>query len=135
MPTLTRLRFDRHSDDSIAISLYYLRGKIIREGGDGLDYVEALLRLLGREPDAMPVPVKTPRRFRNGQLRRTIMTMLRDAPMTSSQIADAIHPLTPWRTRKQVIDTVRHTLNSMRATGFVRREGRMWITHIPSAPG
>jgi hypothetical protein len=64
--------------------LLYLRAQIIRDRLDGLDHVDALLRLRGCDPDAYRVPPKRRRHFRNGGLRRAVLAILREhGPMTA----------------------------------------------------
>jgi len=47
-----------------------LRAQIIRDGGEGLEHVDALLRL--RRCHTEHVPAKVPRAFRPGELRRAV---------------------------------------------------------------
>lgn len=117
---IKQLKMNRHSDETINISLYYLRAQIIREGADGLEHVEALMKLRGLDLDALPVPEKRNRRFRKGQLRQAILEELRKGPRTSRQIAEAIgHDRNNFA----------HTLQALKARGVVRLEGRMWTLH------
>ena len=50
---IKQLKMNRHSDETITASLYYLRAQIIRDGADGLEHVEALMRLRGLALDAL----------------------------------------------------------------------------------
>lgn len=70
--------------------LRYVRAEIIRDGLDGLDHVEALLRARGVDPDALYVPRKQPKHFRHGKLRMAILWALQDGPRTGPQVAAAI---------------------------------------------
>ncbi len=114
---IKQLKMNRHSDESINISLYYLRAQIIRGPLDGLEHVEALMKLRGLDLEALPVPEKRNRRFRKGQLRQAILDELRKGPRTSRQIAEAIgHDRNNFA----------HTLQTLKARGVVRLEGRVW---------
>ena len=55
------------------MSLYYLRSQIIREGLDGLEHVDALLRLRGLDPEAVHVPAKRVEAFRHGEFKRAVL--------------------------------------------------------------
>lgn len=114
---IKQLKMHRHSDETINTSLYYLRAQIIREGADGLEHVEALMKLRGLALDALPVPEKRNRRFRKGQLRQAILDELRKGPRTSRQIAEAIG---------HERNNFAHTLQALKARGVVRLDGRVW---------
>ena len=79
----------RHSDKTTNISLYYLRAQIIRDGLEGLEHVDALLKLRGLDPGAMHVPTKRVVRFRHGEFQREVLAQIRDGPKTVQEIADA----------------------------------------------
>ena len=114
---IKKLKMHRHSDETINISLYYLRAQIIRDGADGLEHVEALMKLRGLALDALPVPEKRNRRFRKGQLRQAILDELRKGPRTSRQIAETIgHDRNNFA----------HTLQALKSRGVVRLDGRTW---------
>lgn len=114
---IKQLKMNRHSDESINISLYYLRAQIIRGPLDGLEHVEALMKLRGLDLEALPVPEKRNRRFRKGQLRQAILDELRKGPRTSRQIAEAIgHDRNNFA----------HTLQALKVRGVVWLDGRKW---------
>ncbi|WP_143152607.1 hypothetical protein [Marivita hallyeonensis] len=114
---IKKLKIGRHSDETINISLYYLRAQIIRNDADGLEHVEAIMRLRGLALDALSVPEKRNRRFRKGQLRQAILDELRKGPLTSRQIAEAIG---------HERNNFAHTLQALKARGVVQRDGRVW---------
>lgn len=114
---IKQLKIGRHSDETINISLYYLRAQIIRDGDSGLEHVEALMCQRGLDLDALHVPPKRNRRFRKGQLRQALLDELGKGPRTSRQLQDAIG---------HSMNNFRHTLLTLEARGVVRREGRVW---------
>ena len=115
---IKQLKMHRHSDETINTSLYYLRAQIIREGVDGLEHVEALMKLRGLTLDALSVPEKRNRRFRKGQLRQAILDELRNGPRTSRQLQDAIG---------HSMNNFRHTLLTLESRGVVRRDRSTWL--------
>jgi hypothetical protein len=46
--------------------LCHIRAEILRDGLDGLEHVEALLRARGVDPETLYVPRKVPKRFSAG---------------------------------------------------------------------
>ena len=106
------------SNDTFVRVLYRLRAEIIREGQEGLEHVEALLRLRGADPEAQRVPPKAARHFGRGELRLAILRALRDGPRTGMQIAEAIaaeHGIASDLAYKRVAPTLWH----LRAQGVV----------------
>ena len=114
---IKKLKMERHSDDTINVSLYYLRAQIIRNGSDGLEHVEALMKMRGLDLDAVKVPKVRNKRYRNGELRRALLDMLKCEPLTAQQMASRLdyHPR-----------GIQPTLRALEARGVVRREGRVW---------
>ncbi len=97
-----------------------------RNCGEGLEHVEALLRLRGIEPDNIRVPEKRKRIFRRGQLWRAVLEILRDGPMPSGQIAARLIAENPDKCPKQVRWSMYMTLRKLRTAGLVTHEGRLW---------
>ena len=85
---------------TIIRALYRLRAEIIRDGQDGLEQVDALLRLRGADPEGRRVPPKLARHFGRGKLRLAILMALRDGPRTGAQILAASPQSTACRSRK-----------------------------------
>lgn len=56
--------------NSALCSLYV---ELRRDGGDGLEHVEALLRLRRIAPESIRVPIKRKRIFRRGELWRAVL--------------------------------------------------------------
>ena len=112
-----RFKFYQHGDEMINSSLHYLRARTIRDGLDGLEHIEAIMRIRGLDPEAIHVPRKNKRRFRNGELRRAVLDALREGPHTARQIADQMDAQH---------NSVCQCLQTLEARGVVRREGRVW---------
>ncbi|WP_297773505.1 hypothetical protein [uncultured Roseovarius sp.] len=85
-----RFKFYQHGDEMINSSLHYLRARTIREGLDGLEHIEAIMRMRGLDLEAMHVPRKNKRRFRNGESRAAVMGVMREGPHTTREIADRL---------------------------------------------
>lgn len=74
---------------TIDAALLNLRAQIVRDGGDGLAHVEALLAMRGCA--IVPVPRKAaPPQFRRGELRRMIFAELRNGPVRGREIVARI---------------------------------------------
>lgn len=119
---IEKLKMERHSEKTINVSLYYLRAQIIRNEADGLEYVEALMRLRGLDLDAMKVPNVRNKRYGNGELQRAVLGLLRDKPLTSRQMSEALN-----HDRKSILASLR----KLEARGVVQRDGREWFLAIP----
>lgn len=74
-------------DETIINTLHYMRAVTIREGAEGLEHIDALLRLRGVDPESLPVPQKFPKTFKRGQLTQAILRELRDGPLRGSELA------------------------------------------------
>lgn len=77
--------------ETINRGLLNLRTHIIRDGGEGLRHVNALLLLWGCALE--PVPKKASRRFRRGELMRAIRAELWTGPLTAWRLAERIAPM------------------------------------------
>ena len=87
-PMGTQLR--RYKPETITRALVALRAELIREGGPGLDHVEALLQLRGHNLGPVPRKAVTPARFRRGKLRVAIYAALRPGPLTGREIVERV---------------------------------------------
>lgn len=114
---INKLTPHRHSDKTTNVSLYYLRAQIIRDNLEGLEHVDALLRLRGLNPDALHVPEKKNWPYRRGGLTVAVLEMLRQGPQTAPQIAAALD---------HRHSSVCQCLTTLEARGVVRREGSTW---------
>lgn len=111
-----RFKFYQHGDEMINSSLHYLRARTICEGLDGLEHIEAIMRIRGLDLEAIHVPRKNKRRFRNGALRAAVMGVMREGSYTSREIADRLECQR---------SSVHKCLRTLEAYGVVRREGRV----------
>ena len=109
---------------SINAALHNLRSLIVRDGQDGLEHVDALLRLRGVDPDSLWIPQKRPHHFAHGKLRVAVLEVLRGGPARGSEIARRVqgNTLTYARAYRLVYQCLSH----MKDKGLVRREGRLW---------
>lgn len=118
----TELR--RLKPETINRALLNLRAHIIRDGGEGLRHVNALLRLQGCALE--PVPKKAQRHFRRGELMRAIRAELRKGPLTAWQLAERIAPMREGLSLQRAHATVHRALTPMRARGVVRNDSGVW---------
>ncbi len=104
----------RLSEGTIARVLFYIRAEAIREGLQGQDHVEALLRLRGHDPDSKPVPLRRPKTYARGTLAAKVLGALRDGPRAVGDMG-VESPIRAYR-----------CLLRLQKAGEVRREGRLW---------
>lgn len=110
-------------DASLVSALHFLRCRIIRDGEPGLGHVDVLLRQLGADPEALPLPAKRPDHFKRNELRRAILDALRDGPLRGGEIADRVRGnLDPKLAYKCTYQGLAH----MKEAGLVRRDGPLW---------
>jgi hypothetical protein len=114
-------------DRTINAALLALRVQLIREDRNGLEHVEALLRLR-RVP--MPPVTRAPRKaFERRELRRELAALLQDGPKPRAAIVahvQSAHGLT----RRWATECVKNTLGNMRRAGWVRSEGGLWFLSL-----
>lgn len=77
-------------DKSIINAFLNMRLEAIRGDGEGLEHIDACLRLKGFDPADQHVPDHRPRRFGRGKLTRAIRDALRDGPKTGPEIVDYV---------------------------------------------
>jgi len=110
------------SDETITIALAQLRAKIIRERLDGLEHVEALLKLRGYE--LRPVPRKNRVSYRRNGLRRYVVHLLKDGPKTHGEIVAALQ--LRGLGKRSAADQAKGVMTSLREIGWVEERGRVW---------
>lgn len=107
-------------------ALYHLRALCVRDGHDGLNHVEALLRIRGLDPDAMHVPKKQPRRFRRGELRSAVLGALKGGPVASRAVTEAIRLARPDLDESWLHPRIMVSLSTLKNEGLVKREAGGW---------
>lgn len=103
-----------------------MRCQIARDGAEGLDHVDALLRLRDVDPASLPMPDKRPKHFARGKLRIAILEALRQGPMTGAELARRMqgNGLEYAAAYKRVYQC----LNRMLEAGMVRKDaGKWWL--------
>ena len=119
----TRYYYRPWQESSLISALHFLRCRIVREKQDGLEHVDALLLQLGVEPDDLPMPRKTDRYYKRGELQRGILDALRKGPLTGSEIADRIKgELDPKKAYKRTYIT----LSRLKKAGILKHEDGLW---------
>lgn len=113
-------------DETLVSALHFMRCQIVRDGAEGLDHVDAMLRLRGVDPASLPMPDKRPKHFARGKLRIAILEALRQGPMTGADLARRVqgNGLEYVAAYKRVYQC----LNRMLESGIVRKDaGRWWL--------
>ncbi len=121
---MPRPHFRPITDKSVVSVLDFIRAVIVRDGLQGVEHADALLRLWGTDPASLPVPLKRPRHFKRSGLRRAILAALRESgPQTGAELAkrvgDGLEP-------KAAYKRTYAALVKMRGAGLVTHEGRLW---------
>ena len=124
---MTRYYYYRPWKDSALIAaLHFLRCRIIRDGEDGQEHVDALLRQLGADPDTLPLPRKVPKNaFAKNELKRAILDALRNGPKTGPDVTRVVMQRAPHLTYKRVYKRIYIRFHVLQRQGLVRREGRV----------
>lgn len=109
-------------DRSIDAALLALRKRTIREGREGLDHVEALLRLRGVDmPEVRSA--RGPDVARRGEAQRIVLDALRDGPKTLAEVE------TYMAERRPGVDRMRHRASQamckLRKAGVILNDG-LW---------
>ena len=114
---------------TIDAALLNLRAQIVRDGGEGLEHVEALLALRGC---ALPrvVPKAPPRWFQRRERGRLILAELRGGPVRSRANVAAVSARRPELVPDEARRSVHAALAKLRAKGLVRHRG--WAWWVPS---
>lgn len=127
---IKKFQLDRHNDDLINASLYYLRARTIRDKLDGLEHIEALMHIRGLDPAAIHVPRKNKRQFRNGEFRKLVLDAIKDGCDTPQAIVDNIGDDLAHLRPKDRSRQVKRCLETLEGRGVVRREGRAWRLNV-----
>ena len=100
-----------------------LRKQTIREGRDGLDHVEALLRLRGVDMPEVRSK-RAPDAARRGEAQRIVLEALRGGPKTLREIAAVMAERRPQIPPDRVAHRASQALNKLRKAGVVVSEPR-----------
>lgn len=113
-------------DRTIDNALLALRRQIIREDREGLEHVEALLRLRGVR---MPVvlPGKRPDAAQRGHMRRMVLRALQECPRGQAELSACVAARRPEIDADAAYHRVSLCLARLKREGLVSREGRVWL--------
>lgn len=122
-----RFRFDRYTDQTITTSLWYLRAQIVRAGQDGVEHVDALLRLRGCDPEAVRVPEAREHLFKPGEVRRYVLEAHRDGVTDRAAITERILAAKGWpaERRVRVRAAVAQACRGLRRSGLAPKGQRL----------
>lgn len=121
-------RFQPHM---VTNALLALRADLIREGGPGLEHVEALLVLRGS--NLPPVPRKLVMRFKRNGLKRAIREALAGGPLRLPDVAQRVSEASGVPYDRAPYRSVYAQLNAMRGKGLVVGGGGKWGLPIVTA--
>lgn len=114
-------------DKTITNALLHLRGRIIREGQDGLDNVNALLVARGIDPAAQHVRRKIPHdSCAQREVKALVLQALREGPKTPAQIGAHFMACKPDIAPDRAMLRVYRAIYKMRDRGVVVSDGRAW---------
>ena len=111
-------------DKSIDGALLALRRNLVRDGGEGLAHVEALLKLRG-----VPMPRVLPKRqcvAGKGMMRLIVLEALRGGPQPLQSVVRHVEARRPELTHRQAYRRCELCLGRLRRAGLVVNEGGVW---------
>ena len=115
------------SPETIARVLYQVRAEIVREGGDGLEHADALLRARGLDPEGFDVPAKLERVFEGrGARQKAVLAALRDGPATLGEVCNRVAKQNPGTDAGAIYHSIAVCLGNLKRAGAVRHEGVIW---------
>ncbi|WP_299683889.1 hypothetical protein [uncultured Tateyamaria sp.] len=129
---MTRRYFRPLKPKTVIDTLHYVRQEMVREDQEGLEHVDALLRMYGAEPMALNMPRKTPKDFAKGELRRMVLEALRGGPKTGAEIARAVNAQKTNIEYKRVYKRVYICLWGLKRQGLVANIRQHWEASIPT---
>ncbi len=110
-------------DKTIDSALLNLRKKLIRGDGEGLEHVEALLRLRRIDPPRV-LPTKRNDAAKCGHMTMMIRDVLRDGPKPMQEIASYIVARRPEISNDVAYKRTTQALANMKFRGQVQNDGR-----------
>ena len=108
-------------DKTINSALLALRKNLIRECGEGLDHVEALLAMRGVPMPAV-LPAKRDDVARKGHMARFVVSALKDGPQGVPTLGDRVMAEHPSLTRKAAYNRVYQALLRLERRGMAVRD-------------
>jgi hypothetical protein len=111
-------------EETLVAALHFMRCQIVREGAEGLEHIDALLRLRGVNPESLPLPQKFPKTFKRGHLTQAILRELRDGPLRGSELARRLQGNLAYAEAYKKVYAALHRLSS---TGLVKHHGSLWL--------
>ncbi|MGL4310737.1 MAG: hypothetical protein ACRCSU_09635 [Paracoccaceae bacterium] len=112
-------------DKSIDGALLALRKNIISSNGEGLEHVEALLRLRGVDLPRIPKQ-QTKSIFARRELTQLLANALKDGPKGGVALAAHVAEQRPEISYTEAQARIHQSLARMVANGFAVRDGRLW---------
>lgn len=112
-------------DKTIDSALLALRKNLVREGGEGLEHVEALLQMRGVDMPRV-MPAKRQDAAKRGHMRLLVLEALRDGPKPLKGIAAHVSARRPEIGYSVAYTRCGQCLAKLRHAGLVKREGRAW---------
>lgn len=113
-------------DKSINGALLALLKATIRDDGEGLDHVEALLRLRGVPMPAV-LPAKSNNAARRGLMATLALGALRDGRKPLTAIVAHVADSRPEIDDRAAYVRTTQALAKLKRKGLVMREGRLWV--------
>lgn len=110
-------------EDTIIDTLHYMCAVTVRERADGLERIDALLRLRWVEPESLPVPQKFLTTFKRGQLTRAILRELRDGPLHGAELARRLQGNLAY---EDTYKKVYAALHRMKESGLLVKASGLW---------
>lgn len=117
---------------TIDSALQNLRRDLLRNGGEGLEHVEALMRLRGVTPEPRR-RYRKPDCAKRGDMRRLVLSILSEGPKTMRELVPQVHAGRPELSREAAYQRTGQTLVKLKQLGLVGREGRVWATVVRCA--
>lgn len=113
-------------EKSILNVLLHVRAEIIRDGLDGLEHVDALLRARGFDPASQAVPRKIARTFGRGKQHQILLEALRAGPDTARGLAEKVAARHGGVEGENILASVHVTLTVMKRRGLAANAGAVW---------
>ena len=119
--------------DTVLSVLRFVRREIIRDGLDGLEHIDALLRQFGCDPDALVTPYKRRNDFRKGEVRRLVLAILSKGDKRSAQVAREIMAVKPELDYDQAIQCAWKCMSRLKRQGLLTSDKMIWRLVRPRA--